>query len=54
MNNTSDEETDNLYRNDGGSFTNVTDEAGIRTYSEERDGLEGRGGVLRVIKTSCK
>lgn len=33
MNNTSDEETDNLYRNDGGSFTNVTDEAGIRTYS---------------------
>ena len=33
MNNTSDEETDNLYRNDGGSFTKVTDEAGIRTYS---------------------
>jgi hypothetical protein len=33
MNNTLDEETDNLYRNDGGSFTNVTDEAGIRTYS---------------------
>ena len=32
MNNTKDIETDNLYRNDGGSFTNVTDDAGLRSF----------------------
>jgi len=32
MNNTDDDETDNLYRNDGLSFTKVTEEAGLRTY----------------------
>jgi len=32
MQNTGDYETDNLYRNDGESFTRVTDEAGLRTY----------------------
>ncbi|MDG1338173.1 MAG: VCBS repeat-containing protein [Flavobacteriaceae bacterium] len=32
MQNTEDHETDNLYRNDGSSFTKVTDEAGLRTY----------------------
>jgi hypothetical protein len=32
MKNTDDYETDNLYRNDGLSFTRVTEEAGLRTY----------------------
>ena len=32
MQNTDDYETDNLYRNDGSSFTRVTEEAGLRTY----------------------
>ena len=32
MQNSGDFETDNLYRNDGNSFTRVTDEAGLRTY----------------------
>jgi len=32
MANTSDVETDNLYRNDGDSFTKVTDEAGLRSF----------------------
>jgi len=32
MQNTEDHETDNLYRNDGSSFTKVTNEAGLRTY----------------------
>jgi len=32
MQNTKDEETDNLFRNDGGTFTNVTDEANLRSY----------------------
>jgi hypothetical protein len=32
MANTSDVETDNLYRNDGNSFTKVTDEAGLRSF----------------------
>ncbi len=32
MNNTKDNETDNLYRNDGDTFTNVTDEAGLRSF----------------------
>ena len=32
MQNTGDNETDNLYRNDGLSFTRVTEEAGLRTY----------------------
>lgn len=32
MANTSDVETDNLYRNDGESFTKVTDEAGLRSF----------------------
>ena len=32
MQNTEDDETDNLYRNDGSSFTRVTEEAGLRTY----------------------
>ena len=32
MQNTDDDETDNLYRNDGLSFTRVTEEAGLRTY----------------------
>jgi len=32
MNNASDTETDKLYRNDGGKFTNVTDEAGLRSF----------------------
>jgi len=30
--NTKDNETDKLYRNDGKTFTDVTDEAGLRTY----------------------
>ena len=30
--NTKDNETDQLYRNDGKTFTNVTDEAGLRTF----------------------
>jgi len=30
--NTQDEETDNLYRNDGGVFTKVTNEAGLRSF----------------------
>ena len=32
MYNTKDIETDKLYRNDGGKFTNVTDEAGLRSF----------------------
>lgn len=32
MANTSDVETDNLYRNDGNTFTKVTDEAGLRSF----------------------
>ena len=32
MQNSGEYETDNLYRNDGSSFTKVTDEAGLRTY----------------------
>jgi hypothetical protein len=32
MANTRDVETDNLYRNDGDSFTKVTDEAGLRSF----------------------
>lgn len=32
MNNTKDIETDKLYRNDGDKFTNVTDEAGLRSF----------------------
>ncbi|MDA0330918.1 MAG: VCBS repeat-containing protein [Bacteroidetes bacterium] len=32
MQNTGDFETDNLYRNDGSTFTRVTEEAGLRTY----------------------
>ena len=32
MQNTDDDETDNLYRNDGLSFTRVTEQAGLRTY----------------------
>ncbi len=32
MNNTKDVESDHLYRNDGGHFTNVTDEAGLRSF----------------------
>ena len=32
MNNTKDIETDKLFRNDGGKFTNVTDEAGLRSF----------------------
>lgn len=32
MNNVKDKETDKLYRNDGNKFTNVTDEAGLRTF----------------------
>ncbi len=32
MRNTEDIETDKLFRNDGDSFTNVTDEAGLRSY----------------------
>ncbi len=32
MNNVKDHETDNLYRNDGDIFTNVTTEAGLRSF----------------------
>lgn len=32
MNNTKDVETDKLFRNDGDTFTNVTDEAGLRSF----------------------
>jgi len=32
MNKVSDIETDKLYRNDGSTFTNVTDEAGLRSF----------------------
>ena len=32
MQNSGEYETDNLYRNDGSSFTRVTEEAGLRTY----------------------
>jgi len=32
MNNTKNYETDNLYRNDGNTFTNVTDKAGLRSF----------------------
>ena len=32
MQNSEDYETDNLYRNDGSSFTRVTEDAGLRTY----------------------
>ena len=32
MQNSGDFETDNLYRNDGATFTRVTEEAGLRTY----------------------
>ncbi len=32
MHNTTDVETDKLFRNDGGKFTNVTDEAGLRSF----------------------
>ncbi|UOB18804.1 FG-GAP-like repeat-containing protein [Abyssalbus ytuae] len=32
MNNVKDHETDHLYRNDQGSFTNVTDEAKVRSF----------------------
>lgn len=32
MNNTLDIESDHLYRNDGDMFTNVTDEAGVRSF----------------------
>jgi hypothetical protein len=32
MNRTKDSETDKLFRNDGGKFTNVTDEAGLRSF----------------------
>jgi len=32
MHNASDKETDKLYRNDGDKFTDVTDEAGLRTF----------------------
>ncbi|KAA5826427.1 hypothetical protein FPF71_06310 [Algibacter amylolyticus] len=32
MRNVKDNETDHLYRNDGGHFTDVTNEAGVRTY----------------------
>ena len=32
MQNVKDEESDNLYRNDNGSFTKVTDKAGLRSY----------------------
>lgn len=32
MYNTKDKETDKLYRNEGGKFTNVTDEAGLRSF----------------------
>ena len=32
MQNTTDEETDKLYRNDGDTFTNVTDPAGVRSF----------------------
>src|SRR5690606_2565629 len=32
MNNTEDIESDHLYRNDGDVFTNVTDEAGVRSF----------------------
>ncbi|MGA9271390.1 MAG: VCBS repeat-containing protein, partial [Lutimonas sp.] len=32
MANTSDVETDNLYRNDGNSFTKVTNQAGLRSF----------------------
>ena len=32
MQNVKDEESDNLYRNDNGIFTKVTDEAGLRSY----------------------
>ncbi len=32
MHKTNDVETDNLYRNDGDKFTNVTDEAGLRSF----------------------
>ncbi|MCP9200070.1 VCBS repeat-containing protein [Gramella sp. GC03-9] len=32
MQNVKDTETDNLYRNDGGKFTKVTDEAGLRSF----------------------
>lgn len=32
MQNVTDVETDNMYRNDGGKFTKVTDEAGLRSF----------------------
>ena len=32
MENAKDHESDHLYRNDGGVFTDITDEAGLRTY----------------------
>ena len=32
MQNSEDYETDNLYRNDGSSFTRVTEDSGLRTY----------------------
>ncbi len=32
MNNTKDIDTDHLYRNDGGKFTDVTEQAGLKTY----------------------